>query len=215
MDNSQITVLSLCDFSGIAVKPWAAAGFNCLCVDTKHSIRRDRIDGRITYTWGDVRSWCPPEYMRNHIGILFAFPPCTHVAVSGARDFRKKRNILLRDSLELFSSCEMVATYTGAPYMIENPVGKFSDHMGKPNYVFQPWHYGDMYSKCTCLWTGNGFIMPRRIIQRKPAGIKSIMWEMAPSDDRADIRSITPEHFAAAVYKANVAMVLKKVTERS
>lgn len=199
----RLAVVSLCDYTGNMVRPWAEAGYECWCVDVQHSIRNDRREGNIIYTWGDVRSWCPPPALRGRIAIVFAFPPCTHVAVSGARDFRKKRNILLRDSLELFSACEMAAAWSGAPYMIENPVGKFSDHMGRPDYVFQPWEYGDMYSKKTCLWVGNGFVMPDPVYRSRPEGVDDRIWKMPPSEKRGDKRSETPPGFARAVFEAN------------
>ena len=200
-------VISLCDFSGVMVLPWAEAGFECYCVDTRHPIRSDKRKGNTTFTWGDVRSWCPPAEIRGRIGIVFAFPPCTHVASSGARDFRKKRNILLRDSLELFAACEMVATWCGAPYMIENPVGKFSDYMGKPDHTFHPWEYGDNWSKRTCLWTGNGFVMPEPQVTSQPEEVTSRTWTMPDSKWRADARNKTPEGFARAVFGANIQSV--------
>lgn len=196
-------VISLCDRSGIMVKPWAQAGFECWCVDVQHSIRKPRVKAGIRYQWGDVRTWCPPEGVAARIHIVFAFPPCTHVAVSGARDFRTKGTALLRDSLELFSACEHVGRWCGRPFMIENPVGKFSDHMGKPDHTFQPWMYGDPWTKLTCLWTGNGFRMPKPTHASPPPGTKPLIWKMAPSTRRADLRSATPPAFAQAVFEAN------------
>lgn len=196
-------VVSLCDRTGNMVREWAEHGFECYCVDVAHSIRADRVEGNITFTWGDVRTWTPPEAIRGRIVIVFAFPPCTHVAVSGARDFRKKGTAMLRDSLEMFSACELAARWAGVPYMIENPVGKFSDHMGKPDHYFQPWQYGDNYQKKTCLWTGNGFRMPEPIVEEKPDDCEPLIWKMPPSADRGDLRSITPAGFAHEVFKAN------------
>ena len=150
-----MVVVSLCDRTGNMVRPWAEAGYECYCVDIRHPIVRPKRVGQIIYTHGDVRTWCPPDIIRFRIGILFAFPPCTHVAVSGARYFRSKGTAMLRDSLEMFAACEHAAKWSGVPYMIENPVGKFSDHMEEPDHTFQPWQYGDAYLKRTCLWTGN------------------------------------------------------------
>lgn len=196
-------VISLYDRTGIMVEPWADAGYECWCIDTQHSIRKKKRNGNIIYQWGDARTWVPPDEIRNRIYILFAFPPCTHTTVAGARDFRIKGTAMLRDSLEMFSAAEHAAKWCGAPYMIENPVGKFSDHMGRPDYYFQPWQYGDMWTKKTCLWTGNGFVMPWPIIKLKPAGVEQKIWKMTPSPERADLRSETPPGFADAVYIAN------------
>lgn len=200
---SRQVVVSLCDRTGNMVRPWAEAGFECWCVDIQHSIRNERIEGNIHFVWGDVRTWSPPANVLSGIAMVFAFPPCTHVAVSGARDFRTKGTALLRDSLELFSACEHAARWTGAPYMIENPVGKFSDHMGAPDYIFQPWEYGDLWLKKTCLWTGNGFIMPEALHKTQPQGVTPKIWKMPPSEDRSDLRSETPMGFARAVFSVN------------
>lgn len=193
----------LCDLSGVMARPWAQAGYTCVCVDVQHSIRRPETASGITYQWGDVRTWVPPQEFAGRIGFVAAFPPCTHVAVSGARDFRTKGTALLRDSLELFSSCYMAARWSGAPFMIENPVGKFSDHMLAPDYRFQPWQYGDLWKKQTCLWTGGGFVMPPPLHVSEPAGVTEKIWRMPPSDDRADLRAETPPGFARAVFLAN------------
>lgn len=183
--------------------PWADAGYECWCVDVQHSIRRERVEGNIHFVWGDIRTWCPPAEVGGRIAFLACFPPCTHVTVAGARDFRTKGTGLLRDSLELFAACEHAAKWSGAPYMIENPVGKFSDHMGKPDFIFQPWEYGDLWTKKTCLWVGNGFRLPPPIHKTQPEGVTAKIWLMPPSEERADLRSETPPGFAQAVFEAN------------
>lgn len=196
-------VVSLCDRSGVFLRPWAEAGWDCIAVDVQHSIRRPRTervgDGSITYQWGDVRTWVPS----GRVAFLAGWPPCTHVAVSGARDFRTKGTALLRDSLELFSACYSAGKWSGAPFFIENPVGKFSDHMGTPDYTFHPWEYGDPWTKKTCLWTGGGFVMPPKQHAEPPPDVTQKIWTMPPSEDRADLRSETPPGFARAVFQAN------------
>lgn len=204
----------LCDLTGNMARPWADAGIECWCVDVQHSIRRDRVEGNIRFVWGDARSWCPPEGRR--IVFLAAFPPCTHVAGSGARDWKKKGNFLLTDALELFTACMMAGAYSGAPYLVENPVGCLSDHMRKPDHYFNPCDFAgyapdpgaEAYTKKTCLWTGGGFVMPA---PRPVAAVKgSMMHLMPPSDDRADKRSATPLGFARAVFEANAPLQIVK-----
>ena len=197
----------LCDLTGNMARPWAEAGYDCWCVDVQHSIRRDRQEGRIRFVWGDVRSWCPPAGL--DIAFVAAFPPCTHVSGSGARDWRRKGHGLLVDSLELFTACEVAASWSGAPYCIENPVGALSSHMGQPTHWFEPWHFAQIaddpaaeaYTKKTALWTGNGFVMPDRRPVEPTLGSK--MHLLPPSDDRANLRSATPTGFARAVFLAN------------
>lgn len=75
-------VISLCDLTGNMLKPWARAGYECHAYDIQHSIRRDRECDGINYHWCDVRGLTPEALPRP--SIIFAFPPCTNLAVSGA-----------------------------------------------------------------------------------------------------------------------------------
>jgi hypothetical protein len=197
-------VVSLFDLTGNMVKPWADAGFLCYCVDIQHPPGEHR-QGNIVRVGADVREWLPPF---GPIKILFAFPPCTHVAVSGARWFRDKGLRGLIDSLELFDAAVRLAEWTKAPYLIENPVSTVSSYWRKPDYAFNPCDYGgylspigDAYTKKTCLWTGNGFVMPR------PRGVVPVegskMHRLSPSKQRVALRSETPRGFAKAVFEAN------------
>lgn len=207
-------VISLCDLTGNMVRPWADAGYECWCFDVEHLIRVPRQErvgsGIINFVWGDARSVRRPTSKR--IAAVFAFPPCTHVSGSGAQDWPKKGGHLLRDTLEIFEACRQVCEWSGAPYCIENPVGKLSSiqHIGKPDYYFEPFHYtaferNDHYTKKTCLWTGNGFVMPPEARDPTLAGVKpdDRIHKASPGDDRADIRSVTPMGFARAVFYAN------------
>jgi hypothetical protein len=200
-------VVSLCDYSGVAVRPWAEAGYECWCVDVQHGVRTPRTAGRVHFVWGDVRSWCPPAGRR--VVFVFAFPPCTDVAVSGARDFAAKGLPLLTDALNLFNACHHAAAWSGAPYLIENPVGVLSSHVRRPDHTFNPCDYAgylpkpaaEAYTKRTCLWTGGGFAMPPPRPVHPVNG--SMMHRLPPSEDRATVRSRTPEGFARAVFLAN------------
>lgn len=201
-------VVSLCDLTGTMVKPWAEAGYTCYCVDVQHSIRKDRVEGNIRYVWGDARSWTPP----GPVAFLAAFPPCTHLAVSGSQDWTTKGLPLLADSLELFNACHTAARWSGAPFMVENPVGALSSHFRPPDFLFDPCDFGgylqppgDTYRKRTCLWTGGGFIMPAKRWVEPTEG--SLMHTLPPSPDRADIRSATPAGFARAVFEANASVL--------
>lgn len=195
------TVVSLCDFTGNMVIPWAEAGYSCICFDIQHSIRRDRVEGNITYRWADVRSLTLSDFPNP--AIIFAFPPCTHLAVSGARDFQRKGLRSYIDALEIVEACRVLCENSGAPYMIENPVSRLSSSWRKPDYTFDPCDYGDPYTKKTCLWTGGGFRMP---VKNKVDPIEgSKIHLMAPSPDRANLRSATPMGFARAVFQTMTA----------
>lgn len=207
-------VISLCDRTGNMVLPWAEAGFECWCVDIQHSIRQDKTkkvgQGLIHFVWGDCRSWGLPEEAVGRLAMVFGFPPCTHLTCTCARDFKKKAGWALADGLQMFDSCMVAATFSGAPFMIENPAtNRINTHRRKPDHKFHPWHYAgylanpetDNTQKETGLWTGGGFIMPEP--RPAPAPHRQDCWCASPDDDRADIRSVTPMGFAKAVFEAN------------
>ena len=76
-----------------------------------------------------------------------------------------------------------------------------SSHYRKPDYTFDPCDYGDPWTKKTCLWTGNGFVMPPK--DRVDPVLGSLIIKMPPSEDRQNLRSETPKGFAEAVFAAN------------
>jgi hypothetical protein len=200
--NESKIVVSLFDYTGNMVAPWAEAGYLCYCVDLHHLLGEHQT-GNIIRVGADVREWLPPYAA---IQVLFAFPPCTHVAVSGARWFKDKGLGALIDTLQLFESTIRLAEWTKAPYMIENPVSMVSSYWRRPDYTFDPCDYGgyaadEAYTKRTCLWTGNGFAIPKT--RRVEPFEGSRMHRLPPSDHRGTLRSVTPKGFAQAVFEAN------------
>lgn len=196
--------MSLCDLTGNMMRPWAEAGYDCLCLDIQHSIRADRVEavgtGRITFRWADVRSLSPADFQARPV-FVSAFPPCTDLAVSGARDFARKGLRRFIDALELVEACRVVCEWSEAPYLIEQPVSRLSTAWRSPDHTFDPCDYGDPYTKRTCVWVGGGFVMPPK--QRVEPVEGSRMHRMAPSADRANLRAATPMGFARAVFHAN------------
>lgn len=85
--------------------------------------------------------------------MIIAFPPCTHLATSGARWFKEKqKDGRQQQGIDFFmqfvnANCERVA--------IENPVGIMSTKYRKPDQIIQPWMFGDPFQKSTCLWLKN------------------------------------------------------------
>ena len=188
------------------VRPWLEAGYEAITVDLQeqenpHPARRHIVS--------DVTDLSPEFAVNNQPCIVFAFPPCTHLASSGARWFKDKGLDTLIGALQIVSACKRLCGLHDAPWMLENPVGTLATYWREPDYTFHPVHYAgyapdpaaDEYTKKTCLWTGNGFVMP----DRKPGEptLGSLMHRLPPSDDRADIRSATPLGFAYAVFNAN------------
>jgi hypothetical protein len=182
------------------------AGYCCAILDSHHD-RGAAQDGLLWKIGVDVREYRP----NMEASIVFAFPPCTNLAVSGARWFEDKGLEALHDSLGVVLACKRICEASGAPWMLENPVGTLSSYWRKPDYTFQPWQYGDTYTKKTCLWTGNGFVMPEPWIAHKPADVKASIHLMPPSADRGDKRSVTPEGFARAVFAVNEPLVRSRV----
>ena len=146
----------------------------------------------------DMLDWLPP---RGDVAFFAAFPPCTDVAVSGARWFKDKGIGALWQALRLFDVSVKLAEWSRAPYLIENPVSTVSSYWRKPDHSFDPCDYGDPYTKKTCLWTGGGFVMPEKHRVEPTEGSK--MHLLPPSEDRANLRSATPMGFAQAVFEAN------------
>jgi len=192
------SVLSLCDLTGNMVSPWIEAGDCATIVDLQHAPGA-HTDGRLTRVGADVLD-LDPNY---GIGfdIVFAFPPCTDLANSGARWFREKGLAAVIRALSIVEACRVICERSGAPWMIENPVGQLSTYWRGPDYVFDPCDYGDPYTKKTCLWTGGGFVLPWR--SRVEATEGSKMHMLPPSPDRANLRSATPMGFARAVCAVN------------
>lgn len=204
-----MVVLSMCDYTGVMVKPWAEAGFECVCVDLQHPPGETR-DGNVTYVGANLHDWIPP-YGEEYV-IAFAFTDCTNLAVSGARWFQSKGLTALNQGVQLFGRAKSICEALKVPYLLENPVSTLASYYRKPDYTFNPCDYGgyldqpgDAYTKKTCLWTGGGFVMP----EPKPvlAIEGSKMHLMPPSEDRANLRSKTPEGFARAVFEANSPLV--------
>lgn len=196
-------VLSLFDLTGNMVRPWAEAGYECLCVDIQTD--EPRTVGGITWVGSDIRQWLPP---RREYAAVFAFPPCTDQAVSGARWFKDKGLAGLAGAIELVERARDIAEWSGAPWMLENPVSTISSYWRKPDHTFHPWQFSgfepsDNYTKKTCLWTGGGFVMPQPVPDLSLGDPDDRIHKAAPGSDRANFRSATPMGFARAVFKEN------------
>lgn len=150
------------------------------------------------------------EVLDEHWDLIIAFPPCTHLAVSGARHFAQKiadgRQQEGIDFFMLFANhpCERIA--------IENPVGIMSSKWRKPNQIIQPYQFGHPESKKTCLWLkGLPNLEPTDIVEEGErvvfASGKSMpkwysdAWKLSP-EERAKARSKTFEGIAKAMASA-------------
>jgi hypothetical protein len=221
------TILSLYDESGNMVRPWLYAGYNAIIVDQLHPkgvheelnvVHKTTLFGQVivkhvstlTKIGGDIREIKESLKQFDNIVFVAAFPPCTDLAVSGARWFESKRNKdpLFQDkAMELIYIARDIAEHYNVPYFIENPVSVVSTLWRKPDYIFHPYEYSghfgsDHYRKKTCLWTNDKFNMPATCYD-PDIEIDSRIHRMAPSPTRAKMRSRTPMGFAKAVFLAN------------
>ena len=197
------------------VRPWAEAGHECMCLDIRHSYRPlmfpepypeetyEKFESGgyiIKYNWNALKDpvWDMPP---SEADIIFAFPPCDHLAISGARWFKGKGLHKLAEAIELVAIAAEICEQAKVFWLIENPVSTLSTYWRKPDYIFQPCDYGEDYTKKTCLWTSENFIMPEKTPVEPTAGSK--MHILPPSEDRKYLRSETPKKFAMAVFEAN------------
>lgn len=203
-------VLSLCDRTGNMVLPWAEAGYQCFCVDLQKPSRI--LHPNIFHFKLDIFKFAFKDLGRQYnIIAMFAFPPCTDLAVSGARWFESKRRANPRyrlNAMELVYRCVVIGDYFGCPYFIENPVSVISSEWRKPDFTFHPYEFGgyrggenDGYTKKTCLWTGGGFKLPPKRPIEPTLGGKIWRCYGGKSLKTKNARSETPRGFARAVFE--------------
>jgi len=207
-------VISLFDNSGTMALPWAENGYEAWIVDIQHLPGLDRDEADFGYApihriGADIRGgWEIPEDIQGRVAFISAFPPCDHLAVSGARWFKGKGLRALEEAIALFATAAEVCEASGAPYMIENPVSTISTYWRKPDYSFSPHEYTgyaeeDNFTKKTCLWTGGGFVMPEPYRNHLLGDPDDRIHKAGPGPQRKNFRSATPAGFARAVYEAN------------
>ena len=147
-------VISLYDYTGEALRPWAEAGYECFAYDIQHEGERTKRIGEsfsryITYVHADLYD---PNTLLTiaarhsiHACFLSAFPPCTDLAVSGAMWWKKKAaaNPDFQQAAALnVKRCSLVAEALDCPYYIENPVGALTRLWRKFDHTFNPCDFG-------------------------------------------------------------------------
>ena len=130
--------------------------------------------------------------LNNGWDLMIAFPPCTHLCVSGARWFKNK----IAEQQEAMDFFLSLANARVPRIAIENPVGIMSTYYRKPDQIIQPWQFGHGETKSTCLWLKNlPLLKPTNIV----AGREARIHKMPPSADRGKLRSITYQGIANAM----------------
>ena len=154
-----------------------------------------------------------------HWDLMIAHPPCTHLAVSGARWFPQKR----ADGSQQ-AALQFVRDLMALPIefkVIENPVSIISSQIRKSDQTVQPWMFGDFETKATCLWLENlpPLVPTYRTVAEAaeaaglPANSKpeARIWKLPPSADRWKLRSKTYDGIARAAalqWSAHVANII-------
>ena len=190
-------IISLYDYSGTWSAPYRKAGCRVLQVESKLGF--------------DVFDWNYRIIKPELVAGILAAPPCTDFAVSGAQYWKvKDKKGQTRESLKLVKrTIEIVKFFDPAFWVIENPVGRLNkllpelDEFGP--WYFEPYWYGDPWSKKTGLWGRFNKPKPDRIV--KPIRFSNQgSWTQllgGKSERTKELRSITPPGFASAFYKAN------------
>lgn len=178
-------VLVACEFSGTVRDAFTRAGHYAVSCDLLPS----ETPG--PHHQGDVRDILDMGY-GSRWDLLIAHPPCTHLAVSGARWFKDKRE-------EQAEALEFVRLLLDAPVSriaLENPVSIISSRIRKPDQIIQPWQFGHGETKATCLWLkGLPPLVPTNIVEGRQARVH----RMPPGPDRWKERSRTFPGIAAAM----------------
>ena len=171
-------ILIACEFSGIVREEFKKLGHDSWSCDLLESeIPGNHIQDSVL------------NILNSGWDMMICHPPCTHLAVSGARYFKYKQK-------EQQEALDFVAKLLFAPIdkiCLENPVSVISSKIRRPDQIIQPWQFGHEETKTTCLWLKNlPKLVPTNIMETRnknltPSGQNKI----GPSKDRWKIRSRT------------------------
>lgn len=178
-----LKVLIACEYSGSVRDAFIRAGHNAMSCD----LLPTDVPG--PHYQGDVR-----DVLGEGWDLMVAHPPCTHLAVSGARWFKNK-------VVEQADALDFVRLLLNAPIphiALENPVSIISSRIRQPDQIIQPWQFGHEATKTTCLWLKNlPALIPTNIVGKGRRHVtksgKSLpeWYNLPPSADRWKIRSQT------------------------
>lgn len=174
-------VLVACEYSGVVRDAFIAAGHDAMSCDLLPAEKPG------PHYQGDVM-----DIINDDWDMMIAHPPCTHLAVSGARWFKDKQK-------EQAEALEFVKMLLDAPIpriALENPVSIISTRIRKPDQIIQPWQFGHGETKATCLWLkGLPLLEPTDVVDGREARIH----KMPPGPDRWKERSRTYQGIADAM----------------
>lgn len=173
-------VLAACEFSGRVRDAFAALGHDAWSCDLLPT------DASGKHLVGDVLQHL------NGWDLIVAFPPCTHLCVSGARWWKDKAP----QQEQAIRFVQAIASADCPRIAIENPIGILSRVWRKPDQIIQPWQFGHGETKATCLWLrGLPKLLPTCIVD----GRENRVHRMPPGKDRWRLRSLTYQGVADAM----------------
>jgi site-specific DNA-cytosine methylase len=188
-------VLVACEFSGIVRDAFAARGHEAWSCDLLATERPGlHYRGELRHFFSTPAAWAGFDLMVAH-------PPCTHLAVSGAKWFSKKGT----EQAEALEFVRWLLALPIARIALENPISVISSAVRKPDQIIQPWQFGHGETKATCLWLKN---LPKLLpttqddslfLPPTPAGRKARVHLEPPGPDRWKNRSRTLPGIAAAM----------------
>lgn len=184
-------VLIACEYSGIVRDAFLTRGHDAISCDILPTEREG------PHIEGDVL-----DVLNENWDLMIAHPPCTHLAVSGARWFKNKVE-------EQKEALQFVKTLLDAPIpkiALENPVSVISTRIRKPDQIVQPYWFGHEATKTTCLWLKNlPLLEPTNMVGKgerhiTKSGRSLPKWyNLPPSADRGKLRSLTFQGMADAM----------------
>lgn len=181
MSDTKMRVLIACEFSGIVRDAFARRGHYAVSCDLLESERPGR------HFVGDVR-----RFLGLGWDLLIAHPPCTRLAVSGARWF----HLYQRDQEQALAFVRELLDAPIERIALENPISVISSRIRKPDQIIQPWQFGHGETKATCLWLKN---LPPLVPTRIVSGRTPRVHHASPGPDRWKERSRTLPGIARAM----------------
>jgi len=185
-------ILIACEYSGTSRRAFAARGHDVWSCDLLPA-----DDGSPNHIQGDVL-----PLLNQGWDMMICHPPCTHLAVSGARWFKDKKQ-------QQEEALDFVRALLDEPIpriALENPVSIISSRIRKPDQIIQPWMFGQEATKTTCLWLKNlPHLVPTNVVGKgerhiTKSGRSLPKWyNLPPSEDRWKIRSTTFTGIAEAM----------------
>lgn len=177
-----MNILIACEFSGIVRDAFIRKGHNAISCDLLP------CEAGGPHLQGEVEDLL----YSNYFDLMVAFPPCTHLASSGARWFKDKH----KEQKQSLSFIRLLLACPITSIALENPIGIISSKIRKPDQIIQPWQFGHGETKATCLWLKN---LPKLVPSDIVSGREPRVHYASPGPDRWKVRSRTLPGIAEAM----------------